>query len=540
MPTDPTTHGAAALAEAVRAAYHTSQTDYALEPLVAVDAEGTPVGRIADGDAVIFCCRRGEREIQLTEAFTEPGFDRFPRPQLDDLTFVIFTLYHEKFKNLPVAFAPGQTPDTLGEIVSRAGLRQLRVAESEKYAHVTFFLNGGNSQPFAGEDDLRIPSPVGIPYESVPEMSLAEVAAEVTRGIEQGYNLIVTNFANGDVIGHTSSREAKLTCAEVVSARLGQVVEAALATDYVVLITADHGNLEEMTNPDGTPHVAHTTNRVAFIVIDPRAPAPLHVTDGKLADIAPTALAALGVAQPADMTGVSLAPDHAWGGPRRVLLIILDGWGIGREDDTNPIFLAPTPAWDALVRRYGMAQLRTAGEAVGLQPGKAGNSEAGHMNIGAGRVVLQDDVRLDQAMQDGSFATNEVLLRTILDVERRGASLHLIGLLTERSSHGSIDYPLALLRMAATAGLDRAYVHIIFDGRSTEPGSAPDLLEKLERQVAEIGVGQIVSGVGRGIVLDRNGNYAKTRRAYEALVGGVGTKYAMYGSKASQTTTGCS
>ena len=477
MFTDPTTHGATALAEAVRAAYRAGQTDYALEPLVAVDAAGAPVGRIADGDAVVFCCRRGEREIQLTEAFTEPGFDRFPRPQLDDLTFVIFTLYHEKFKDLPVAFAPGQTPDTLGEIVSRAGLRQLRVAESEKYAHVTFFLNGGVSQPFAGEDDLRIPSPVGIPYESVPEMSLAEVAAEVTRGIWAGYDLIVTNFANGDVIGHTASREAKLACAGFVDARLGQVVEAALAADIVVLITADHGNLEEMTNTDGTPHVAHTTHPVPFIAIDPRATAPVRVRGGKLADVAPTVLHALGIPQPATWHGASLAPEHAWAAPRRVLLVILDGWGLGREDDTNPIFLAPTPAWDALVRRYGMAQLRAAGEAVGLQADKAGNSEAGHMNIGAGRVVLQDDVRLDLAMQDGSFATNEVLLRTVLDVKRRGASLHLIGLLTERSSHGSIDYPLALLRMAAARGLTDVFVHIILDGRSTEPGSAPALLE---------------------------------------------------------------
>jgi len=526
MFTDPTTHGATALAEAVRAAYRTGQTDYALEPLIAVDAEGAPVGRIGDGDAVVFCCRRGEREIQLTEAFTEPGFDRFPRPQLDDLTFVIFTLYHEKFKDLPVAFAPGQTPDTLGEIVSRAGLRQLRVAESEKYAHVTFFLNGGISQPFAGEDDLRIPSPVGIPYENVPEMSLAEVAAEVTRGIGAGYDLIVTNFANGDVIGHTSSRAAKLACAEVVSGRLEQVVVDALAADTVVLITADHGNLEEMTNADGTPHVAHSTNLVPFIAIDPRAPAPVCVRDGKLADVAPTVLAALGISQPATWDGASLAPEHAWGGPRRVLLVILDGWGLGRADDANPIFLAPTPAWDALVRQYGMAQLRAAGDAVGLGANKAGNSEAGHMNIGAGRVVLQDDVRLDLAMQDGSFPTNEVLLHTILDVKRRGASLHLIGLLTERSSHGSIDYPLALLRMATAHGLDRAYVHIILDGRSTEPGSAPAMLEKLERQIAAIGVGRVVTGVGRGLALDRNGNYAKTRRAYEALVDGVGTKYA--------------
>jgi 2,3-bisphosphoglycerate-independent phosphoglycerate mutase len=527
MFTDPTTHGATALAEAVRAAYRAGQTDYALEPLVAVDAAGAPVGRIAEGDAVVFCCRRGEREIQLTEAFTEPGFDRFPRPQLRKLTFVPLTLYHEKFKDLPVAFAPSRIPDTLGEIVSRAGLRQLRVAESEKYAHVTFFFNGGTSQPFAGEDDLRIPSPIGISYEQVPEMSLAQVAAEVVHGIEQGYDLIVTNFANGDVIGHTANREAKLACAGFVDARLGQVVDAALAADIVVLITADHGNLEEMTNPDGTPHVAHTTNLVPFIAIDPRAPAPVRVRGGKLADVAPTVLHAFGIPQSATWHGVSLAPEHAWGGPRRVLLIILDGWGLGRADDTNPIFLARTPAWDALVQRYGMAQLRAAGEAVGLGADKAGNSEAGHMNIGAGRVVLQDDVRLDLAMQDGSFATNEVLLRTILDVKRRGASLHLIGLLTERSSHGSIDYPLALLRMAAAASIDRAYVHIIFDGRSTEPGSAPALLEELERQVAEIGVGQIVSGVGRGIALDRNGNYAKTRSAYEAFVDGAGTAYAM-------------
>ena len=139
------------------------------------------------------------------------------------------------------------------------------------------------------------------------------------------------------------------------------------------------------------------------------------------------------------------------------------------------------------------------------------------MNIGAGRVVLQDDVRLDLAMQDGSFYTNEILCRVILDVKRRGASLHLIGLLTEKSSHGSIDYPLALLRMATAHGLERVYLHIIFDGRSTEPGSAPALLEKLERQVEEIGVGRVVSGVGRGLALDRDGNYAKTHRAYDAF-----------------------
>jgi 2,3-bisphosphoglycerate-independent phosphoglycerate mutase len=144
------------------------------------------------------------------------------------------------------------------------------------------------------------------------------------------------------------------------------------------------------------------------------------------------------------------------------------------------------------------------------------------MNIGAGRVVPQDDVRLDTAMRDGSFYTNEVLLQTIDEVKRRGKNLHLIGLLTEKSSHGSVDYPLAVLRMAKEQGLDQVYLHMIFDGRSTDPGSAPALLEEFEHQLEEIGVGNVVSGVGRGIALDRDGNYAKIQRTFDAFVYGKG------------------
>jgi 2,3-bisphosphoglycerate-independent phosphoglycerate mutase len=224
------------------------------------------------------------------------------------------------------------------------------------------------------------------------------------------------------------------------------------------------------------------------------------------------------------MDGSSLAPGFDWGGKRRVLLVILDGWGLGTDDDSNPIFLGETPVWDALLRRYPHCRLQASGEAVGLQAGKAGNSEAGHMNIGAGRVVLQDDVHLDRAMKDGSFYSNETFLRVIRDVKQRGTSLHLLALLTEKSSHGSIDYPLALLRMVKEYSLEQVNVHIIFDGRSTEPGSAPDMLKNFEKQIAEIGVGRIVSGVGRGNALDRDGNYARTRQAFEAFVLGSGRK----------------
>jgi 2,3-bisphosphoglycerate-independent phosphoglycerate mutase len=211
--------------------------------------------------------------------------------------------------------------------------------------------------------------------------------------------------------------------------------------------------------------------------------------------------------------------------PRRVLLLILDGWGIGKNDATNPIWLADTPAWDGLIRDYPGTQLLAAGDAVGLAPGKAGNSEAGHTNIGAGRVVMQDDARLDLAMQDGSFYTNPVLCSTIDRVRQRGAGLHLIGLLTEKSSHGSIDYPLAILRMARAVGLSRVYLHLILDGRSTQPGSAPAMLDRLEGQVADIGIGQIVTALGRGIALDRDGNYDRTERAYNAIVFGHGSHW---------------
>jgi len=534
MPKHHQTHAGFILAEAVRELYREGQTDYSLEPVVVADEQGKPAGRIGENDGVIFCCRRGEREIQLTEAFVEPEPWYFPRGDLQNLIFVILTLYHEKFKHLPVAFAPTRLKDTLGEVVSRAGRSQLRVAESEKFSHVTFFFHGGSGQSFPAEEDMRIPSPKGIPFDQVPELALAQVAARVMDGINKGFDLIVANFANGDVIGHTANRLAKIRCTGHVDTHLGQVVNAAAAAGYVILVTADHGNLEEMVNPDGTDHMAHTANPVPFILFDPQTAAPVDVRSGRLADVAPTILHILGIAQPAAMTGESLVRESGWQVPRRVLLVILDGWGMGKNDDANPIFLAPTPVWDALTGYHPWSLLQASGEAVGLQPGKPGNSEAGHINIGAGRVVLQDDVRLDRAMQDGTFYTNEILCATIQEVKRRNTCLHLIGLLTEKSSHGSVEYPLALLRMAKAGGLEKVFLHMIFDGRSTAPGSAPVLLETLQRQVEEIGAGQIVTGMGRGIALDRDGNYGRTKQAYDALVLGTGKICRQAGRRAGQ------
>lgn len=517
--------GGKPLAQAVRAAYEREQADYSMEPLSWEDASGAPIGKVKDCDAVVFCCRRGEREIELTDAFTDPDFPHFERRLIQDLDFVILTMYHEKFKDLPIAFAPTAVERSLAQTISEAGKKQLHLAESEKYAHVTYFFNGGNNQAFPGEDDVRVPSPKGVAFDTVPALSLPKVAEEAKKGIAAGYDFIVTNFANGDVVGHTSNTQAKIECAQYVDQYLKDVVEAALAQEYVVAITADHGNLEVAYNKEGKPHVAHTSNPVPFFLIDPKADKPVTPLDGGLGGISPTVLQVLGLSQPEVMTSASLAPHWDFGKDRKVLLLILDGWGIGKDDDSNPIFVAKTPFWDSLVATYPMAKLEASGSGVGLQEGKAGNSEAGHTNLGAGRVVMQDDVRLDAAMKDGSFQQNQVFLNTIRKAKERGAALHLLALLTKKSSHGSVDYPLALLQMAKEAGLEEVYVHIIFDGRSTEPGSAPALVEELEGQMEAMGIGQIVDGVGRGIALDRDGNFQKIQKAYECMVLGGGVRY---------------
>ena len=374
--------GGAALAKAVEAAYAAGQTDYSLEPLHLEDAAGEPVGTIQAGDAVIFCCRRGEREIELTDAFTDPAFTGFKREKIDPLTFVILTMYSEKYTYLPVAFAPSRVNETLAEAASSAGLRQLHCAESEKYAHVTFFFNGGSGQPFAGEEDVCIPSPKGVPFDQVPALSLPAVAERVCAGISQGVDLIVTNFANGDVIGHTANDAAKIETACIVDEHLQRVVRAAQAAGYTTFVTADHGNLERMRTPDGKADVAHTENLVAFLMIPPQGvmAAPdgrafnSDTVDGSLCDVAPSVLAALGAAAPAGMTGKPLFSISKTG---KALLIILDGWGMGKEDSTNPIFLTGAPYWNSLLKSCPARYLRASGEAVGLEFGKAGKFGSG-------------------------------------------------------------------------------------------------------------------------------------------------------------------
>ncbi len=515
-------NGAVDLAQAVQAAYKRGQTDYNMEPLVKVAVPGKPIGLIRNGDSVVFCCRRGEREIGLTEMFTDPNFKVVSRHYLRDLDFVTLTQYHEKFIDIPAAFRPEKVFMSLAEVLSKNGLTQLHCAESEKFAHVTFFFNGGINDQFPKEARLMVPSPKGIEYVKKPELSLPEVVNQLLPTLGK-YDFVLVNFANGDIIGHTESIQAKLEAAECVSNQLERLVENAKEKNYVVLITADHGNLEVMLTPDGKPDVAHTRSLVPFVLVDPQNEKAISTYDGSLCDVAPTILHVMGIPQPQEMSGKNLVRKHSFGEGRKVLLVVLDGWGIGAQDASNAIHLANTPYWDKLLIQYPPSLLHASDGYVGLGEGKPGNSEAGHLNLGAGRVVIQDDCRLDKAISENTFSKNETIRKVIETTAERGSALHLLAFLTYKSSHGSIEYALEILRMSKE--LSQVYLHIIFDGRSTKPGSAPELLSELDVQLQKIGKGKVVGGVGRGLVLDRDKNYKKIKLGYDAMVLGIGHQY---------------
>jgi len=296
----------ASSAEAIAGAYEAGQTDEFVEPRI-VRRPADPAGTVADGDTVIFFNFRSDRAREITRAFTDPDFAGFARPKVPQLaTYVCLTEYDETF-GLPVAFPSQSYANILGKIVARAGKTQLRIAETEKYAHVTFFFNGGSEVPFAGEDRVLIPSPQEVTtYDQKPAMSAQLVTDEVVaRVASAAYDLIVLNFANPDMVGHTGIRPAAIAAMEAVDACLEQVVDAVLAAGGSLVITSDHGNCEQMVDETSQPHTAHTANPVPLLLVDPDH-RTAKLREGILADIAPTILELMELEKPAEMTGKSL------------------------------------------------------------------------------------------------------------------------------------------------------------------------------------------------------------------------------------------
>ena len=287
-------------------AYARGETDEFVKP-IAIHAAGTSPVRIEDGDVVIFANFRADRARQLTRAFTDgDGFAEFQRTRAPKLRcFVAMADYGEQFSHLPVAFPTVEIRHTFGELVAAAGLRQLRIAETEKYAHVTFFFNGGKETVFPGEDRILVPSPQVATYDLQPEMSAAEVTDKLVAAIQsRQYDAIVCNYANADMVGHTGDFAATIKCIETLDVCLGRLIEACRATGTEMLVTADHGNAEQMRADEGDEaHTAHTSNLVPLVYLGRQA----EVREGGcLSDIAPTLLALMGLAQPPEMTGKPL------------------------------------------------------------------------------------------------------------------------------------------------------------------------------------------------------------------------------------------
>lgn len=305
--------------EAIEDSYSREVYDEEFVPTV-ITKKGTPVATVKPGDAVIFFNYRPDRSRELTKAFVLPTFEKFSRTYIENLTFVTMTEY-EKGLPVDVAFPPVVIENSLAEVISKAGLVQLHVAETEKYAHVTFFMNGTREEPFPNEDRALIPSPHVASYDTVPEMSAYAIADKIIEEVGRGnYDVIIANFANPDMVGHTGNLEATIKAIEAVDECVGKIIDAVLEHDGVVCITADHGNAEEVLNlQTHAIDKEHSTNPVPFYIVGkqfegkpsiagdvPNGDLSLMPPVGMLADVAPTFLAILGIPQPPEMTGTPL------------------------------------------------------------------------------------------------------------------------------------------------------------------------------------------------------------------------------------------
>lgn len=292
---------------ALESSYEARITDEFVEPVVMIDEKGQPVGTIKDGDAVIFYNFRADRARQITRSFVEGELESLERPHPPRVHFVCLTQYDVTIE-APVAFPPQNLGNTLGEVLAQNGKKQLRIAETEKYAHVTFFFNGGVEAANPGEDRILIPSPDVPTYNLKPEMSARQVTERVVQELGRDYyDVVIMNYANPDMVGHTGVLEAAIQAVRVVDECLERVVQEVLAREGCLLITADHGNCEMMTCPEtGQPFTAHTTDRVPLILVGEAFRHAALKEDGCLRDIAPTMLDILGLQAPAEMTGRSL------------------------------------------------------------------------------------------------------------------------------------------------------------------------------------------------------------------------------------------
>lgn len=291
------------ISETIQKSYDKGVTDEFIKPIIMTDAKGEPIAKIRENDVVIFFNFRTDRGRQLTEVLTQMDMHEMNMHKLD-LYYVTMTNYDDAYKNVHVVYDKDNIVETLGEVLEKEGKKQIRIAETEKYPHVTFFFNGGREKPFEGEQRLLCPSPKVATYDLQPEMSAYEIRDAIIPELKKGeVDFVCLNFANPDMVGHTGNMEAAIKACETVDACAKSVITAASENGYTTIVIADHGNCETMVNPDGSPNTAHTTNPVPLILVDDDIK---EIKDGVLGDIAPTILKLMGIGQPELMTRKAL------------------------------------------------------------------------------------------------------------------------------------------------------------------------------------------------------------------------------------------
>jgi 2,3-bisphosphoglycerate-independent phosphoglycerate mutase len=510
------------LAQAIADAYANGEDDEALEPIVLVNEKSKFIGRFKTKDTLIFANIRGEREVELTQALTEDQFTHFPTLPLN-LYVATMIEYHPDLK-VNVAFPPiGNLNNSITEFLSKNGKKVLKCVESEKAIHLTYFFNGKQHTKFKNEDRIIIPSHETEDLSEYPEMKSSEVAdATISAMRDAKYNLIVTNISPCDVMGHIERKEVVGQAIRAVDKQLGRIITAAIAIGYTIFVTADHGVAESWLYPDGTIDTGHTSNPVPFLLVSERLN-KLQLRDGgSLVDIAPTILEVMGFEQPEEMRGKTLLQNKAEFKSEKILLLILDGWGYNPDSYGNLFLEFGTPHMDKLRKEFPFTTLIASGLPLGMPEGTVGNSEIGHLHMGIGRRVISDRVRIFDAINNGEFFQNSAFLEVIEEAKRNKTALHILGIISFYSSHGSIKFLEALMKLAKKEKLPEVYLHGMLGRRGEKPEAGAYYVNKIEHLTKELENVKFVSVIGRHWALDREQNWDRIQKTYDLLVHGKG------------------
>ncbi len=510
------------LAQAIADAYANGEDDEALEPIVLVNENQESIGRLETKDALIFANIRGEREVELTQALTEEGFAHFPTLPLN--LYVSTMIEYHPDLNVNVAFPPTENlSNSITEFLSKNGRRILKCVESEKAIHLTYFFNGKQHKKFTNEDQIIIHSHETEDLTEFPEMKSSEVANVTINAMKNGeYDLIVTNISPCDVMGHIERKDVVGKAIRAVDEHLGRIITSAIATGYTVFVTADHGVAESWLYPDGTIDTGHTSNPVPFLLISEMMSEPQLRSGGSLVDIAPTILEVMGFNKPKEMEGKSLLQDGMGFISQKNLLLILDGWGYNPDSYGNLFLEFGTPNMDKLQKEFPFTTLIASGLPLGMPEGTVGNSEIGHLHMGIGRRVVSDRVRIFNAINNREFFQNIAFLDVIDKAKKNNTALHLLGIISFYSSHGSIKFLEALMELSKIEKLPKVYLHGMLGRRGEKPEAGAHYVEKMELKAKKMENVKFVSVIGRHWALDREKNWDRIQKTYDLLIHGKG------------------